>query len=170
MWRKCFWSLWLRVCSAVAGWLRVFNKQPVETWQEYLVKSWLFYCDDCSDSQDLGDKPDQDRVKARMSVFMIVSGDTLGPTAFRQRGVFKTLPIFVLPNKNPSRLLIMNQFGGSELSESVHHYPHLNNYCKLSHSRMTMLFTLALSLNIHNSYKHFCFQMRPGDTPYVPLP
>lgn len=35
-----------------------------------------------------GDKPDQDGVKARMSGFMIVSGDTFGYSAFRQTGVF----------------------------------------------------------------------------------
>ncbi len=28
---ECFWAPWLRVYSAVAGWLRAFNKQPVET-------------------------------------------------------------------------------------------------------------------------------------------
>ena len=35
-----------------------------------------------------GDKPDHDGVKARMSGFMIVSGDTFGYTTFRQTGVF----------------------------------------------------------------------------------
>lgn len=86
--KDSFGALWLWVRSVVAGWLRVFNKQPVETWQEYWVKSWLFYCDDCSDSLDLEDKVDQDRVRARMLVFMIVSGDTFGSTSFQQTNVF----------------------------------------------------------------------------------
>lgn len=55
------------------------------------MKSWLFYCDDCSDwTLDLGDKADEDRVKARMSVFMIVSGDIFGSATFRQTGVFSS--------------------------------------------------------------------------------
>lgn len=29
--KECFWAPLLRVCGAVAGRLRVFNKQPVET-------------------------------------------------------------------------------------------------------------------------------------------
>lgn len=96
--KECFWAPWLRVCSVVAGQLRVFNKQPVETWQEYWVNSWLFYCDDCSDSLDLtlGDNADQDRVRARTSVYMIVSGDTFGSCTFPQtRG-------FIYDHQTPS--------------------------------------------------------------------
>lgn len=47
------------------------------------MKSWLFYCDDCSDSLDLGDRANHRRVRARMSAFIIVIDDRLGSVPFR---------------------------------------------------------------------------------------
>ena len=64
------------------------------------AKSWLLYCDDCSDSLDLtpGDRAGRGRERARTSVYMSVSGDTFGSSTFPQTGGFmcdhQTSPIF----------------------------------------------------------------------------
>ena len=76
------------------------------------MKSWLFYCDDYSDwTLDLGDKADENRVKASMSGFMIVSGDLFGSATFRQTGAFSSemLPLLIPTN----RILLLYQSGPS---------------------------------------------------------